>query len=72
MPKLKIFVASNAHIDSEWLWLLEETIEVCRNTFSDVLNLMEKYPELTYVQGSSLYYELMEEHYPQIFKKNKK
>lgn len=70
--KLKVFVTSHAHIDSEWLWPLEETIEVCKETFSNALKLMEKYPELTYIQSSSLFYEFMEEHYPEIFEEIKR
>ena len=60
-------IVGHSHIDAEWLWTREETIEVCRETFKNVLSLMEKYHQLKYVQSSSQYYAWMEEHYPQLF-----
>ncbi|MDW8108100.1 MAG: glycoside hydrolase family 38 C-terminal domain-containing protein [Candidatus Kryptonium sp.] len=61
-----IFV-SNAHIDAAWLWRVKETIEVCKNTFNSVINLMRKYPHLTYTQSSAVYYEWMRTLYPDLF-----
>jgi len=50
----------HSHIDAEWLWTRDETINVCRETFRNVLDLMERHGELTYVQSSSQYYLWME------------
>ena len=67
MEKPAAMIVGHSHIDAEWLWTREETIEVCRETFKNVLSLMEKYHQLKYVQSSSQYYAWMEEHYPQLF-----
>jgi len=61
-----VFV-SNAHIDAAWLWRSKETVEVCKNTFKSVINLMRKYPYLTYTQSSAVYYEWMRTLYPELF-----
>ena len=67
--RFRVFLVGYSHIDSEWLWDLEETIEVCKETFENVVNLMEKYGEITFTQGPSLYYELIEKRYPKLYKK---
>jgi len=62
----------HAHIDAEWLWTFRETLEVCRDTFRSVLELMKKYPEFTFCQSSACYYEAMEKLHPEIFREIKR
>ena len=69
MEKPRIFILGHSHIDAEWLWTREETLRVCHNTFENVLKLMDKYPELTFVQSSACYYLWMEDRYPEVFEK---
>ena len=39
------YLIGHAHIDAVWLWRRMETIDVvCKNTFTSVLDLMDKYP----------------------------
>ncbi len=64
--------ASNAHIDAAWLWRKAETKEVCKNTFSSVFNIMNRYPDFTYTQSSACYYEWMQTLYPQVFENIRK
>ncbi len=65
---LKVFLTGYAHIDSEWLWSLKETAEVCRNTFWRVLELMERSKDLVFEQGAVLNYELVERTDPKLMK----
>lgn len=65
--KFTLVFVSNAHIDAAWLWRSKETVEVCKNTFNSVINLMRKYPHLTYTQSSAVYYEWMRTLYPELF-----
>src|SRR5208337_5028034 len=47
-PWLKQFTVravGNSHIDLAWLWPWTETVEVVRNTFQNVLDLMREYPD---------------------------
>ncbi|RLE73383.1 MAG: hypothetical protein DRJ45_00285, partial [Thermoprotei archaeon] len=65
-----VFLLSHAHIDLSWLWTKEETIhQICPNTFNSVLNLMDKYPFLIYVQSAAQIYVWMEKYYPKLFEK---
>ena len=64
----RLWFIGHAHIDAVWLWNFEETIRVVENTFKSVLEFMEKYPWLTYAQSSALYYKIIEEKHPELFK----
>jgi len=64
-----LFFDANAHIDAAWLWRERETVEVCKNTFTSVLNMMDSRPDFTYTQSSAAYYDWMEKIYPDLFKR---
>ncbi len=69
-PWLKQFTiraVGNAHIDMAWLWPWTETVEVVRNTFRSVLDLMREYPDFKFTMSSARTYEWMEEKYPDLF-----
>ncbi len=67
--RFTLYFDSNAHIDAAWLWRDKETIEVCKNTFASVFNMMNQRPDFTYTQSAAAYYDWMERLYPDIFKK---
>jgi alpha-mannosidase len=46
MQQFTIRLVGNSHIDMAWLWPWTETVEVVRNTFRSVLDLMREYPDL--------------------------
>ncbi len=62
---------ANAHIDAAWLWRKKETVEVCHKTFASVLKMFEARPGFTFAQSQAVFYEWMEDEYPEIFKKIK-
>src|SRR5579863_7769621 len=69
-PWLKQFTIradGNSHIDMAWLWPWTETVEVVRNTFQSVLDLMREYPDFKFTMSSARTYEWMQEKYPDIF-----
>ncbi len=67
LQSYSIRAVGNAHIDMAWLWPWTETVEVTRNTFASVLNLMQEYPDMTFTHGSPANYAWMEEKYPALF-----
>ncbi len=62
----------HGHIDMNWLWLWPETLDVCKNTFTTVLKLMDEYPEFRYSQSQASTYIAMEETQPELFKQIQK
>ncbi len=67
-----VYLLGNSHIDAAWLWRAEETVEVCRNTFRQALDLMHRYPGFTFAQSSAQFYLWMEEKYPGLFEEIKR
>ena len=63
-----IYLIGQSHIDIAWLWRWPETVEVCRNTFQQQLNLMREFPEFKYTQSSAQMFKWMEDRYPALFK----
>ncbi len=67
--RFTLFLDANAHIDAAWLWRERETIAVCTNTFSSVLNMFDARPDFTYTQSSAAYYDWMERLEPDLFRR---
>lgn len=57
----------HSHLDTAWLWPIDETIRKAARTYSNALSLMEQYPEYTFIQSSPYHAELMRRHYPSIW-----
>jgi len=66
-----IHLIGHAHIDMNWLWPWEETVDICRRDFDTVTRLMEEFPELCFSQSQAVTYKIMEERFPQIFERIK-
>jgi alpha-mannosidase len=67
MKQFTVKAIGNSHIDMAWLWPWTETVEVVRNTFQSVLDLMREYPDLKFTMSSARTYEWMQEKYPSMF-----
>ena len=74
-PWLKQFTiraVGNSHIDMAWLWPWTETVEVVRNTFQSVLDLMREYPDFKFTMSTARAYLWMQEKYPELYKEIEK
>ncbi len=67
-----IIGVGHAHIDVAWLWTLGQTVRKSGRTFSNVLRLMEQYPEYKFSQSQAQLYQYTERNYPEIFEQIKK
>ncbi len=68
LQQFNVRIVGNSHIDMAWLWPWTETVEVVRNTFQSVLDLMREYPDFKFTMSSARTYEWMQEKYPDIFR----
>lgn len=60
-----IYMVSNAHFDTQWLWDVHTSIDVfLRNTLSQNLYLLDNYPEYVFNFEGGVKYEWMKEYYP--------
>jgi alpha-mannosidase len=62
----------HAHIDVAWLWTLGQTRRKAGRTFSNVLRMMEQFPDYHFSQSQPQLYKYTEESYPEIFEEIKK
>lgn len=63
----RIAATGHAHIDCAWLWPVRETIRKCARTFSNVLHLMEEYPDFVFAASSAQQYAWVQQQYPDLF-----
>lgn len=61
-----ITAIGHAHIDLAWLWPWSETVRKSARSFSNVLKLMEEYPEITFLQSQPHLYEFVHNRYPSV------
>ncbi|MBG6060136.1 alpha-mannosidase [Cryobacterium sp. MP_M3] len=65
----RVTAIGHAHIDSAWLWPVRETIRKCARSFSNVLELMDEYPEFKFACSSAQQYAWIKEFYPELFER---
>ena len=64
---VRVYSFAQTHVDAVWLWNWEETIGALSNTFGGWLNYMKSDPKVQYNQDSAVFYEIIEERYPELF-----
>ncbi len=63
----QLVATGHAHIDSAWLWPVRETIRKCARTFSNVVALMDDYPDFVFSCSSAQQLAWIKEYYPDLF-----
>ncbi len=64
----EIHVIGHAHMDPVYRWRWNEIINRELNkTFTDVLGVLDDYPDLHFVQSYLLYYETIQNNFPELF-----
>lgn len=70
--KPKIHTMATAHLDTSWLWTIEQTVtDYIPDTLKRNFELIEKYPEYKFNFEGSYRYELIKEYYPEEYEKLK-
>ena len=69
MDNYTLHVAGNSHIDLAWLWRWRESVEVAKETFMSIMDNMEEYPGIVYIQSQAQAYQWMEEYYPDVLER---
>lgn len=72
MKNTDVSLVGHAHIDAVWLWDHAETKEVLNNTFGRILDLMDEYKDITFIQTSAQYYLWMEQENSELYKRIKR
>lgn len=64
-------IIGHSHMDTAWLWHVDETVKKCARTYANQLNLMEQYPEYMFIQSSACHGNMILKHYPELFERIK-
>ena len=62
-----LHILPNAHLDPVWLWDATEGLDQAVRSIRATLDLMDEFPELTYVRGEAELYRHLEETAPDAF-----
>lgn len=57
----------HSHMDTAWLWHRGETEKKCARTYANQMNLMDQYPDYTFVQSSAYHSDIIKRMYPALF-----
>jgi len=69
--KFKVHLIGHSHIDMNWLWTYDDTVNTCLRDFETVNKLMDRYPDLTFSQSQAHIYKIVEDHKPELLEKIK-
>lgn len=64
-----IHLIPNAHLDPVWLWGWQEGMVEGIVTCRTVLDLMDEFPQLTFIRGEAAIYAFLERHAPDVFER---
>ena len=63
-PQGAVALMGHAHIDTAWLWPIEETRRKVRRTFATAADLLRRHPDFRYAQSFAEYYRMLEDDDP--------
>ncbi len=66
-----VTAVGHAHIDTAWLWPLEQTVKKIGRTFAGQLALMKEYKGYVFGASSAYHYEVCKQEYPELYLKVK-
>jgi len=69
MPRPKIHLVSNAHLDPVWLWDWEEGAGEALSTFRSAAALCQEFPAFVFNHNEAILYRWVEEYEPALFKR---
>ncbi|MDX2162707.1 MAG: glycoside hydrolase family 38 C-terminal domain-containing protein [bacterium] len=66
---LDVLIAStgHAHIDTAWMWTVDQTRRKAERTFYNVIRLMEEFPFYNFVQSQPQLYDYVRQDHPALF-----
>lgn len=68
---LRVTGIGHAHIDLAWLWPIRETKRKGARTFSNVIQLMDRYPDFVFGASQPQLYKWVKQDYPELYEKIK-
>jgi len=64
-------LVASTHIDTAWLWQLKDTIRKCGHSYSNILRLLDSFPEFKFSHSQVKLLAYTKEYYPAIYEQIK-
>lgn len=69
MPRKRIHLVCNAHLDPVWLWHWEDGLTEALSTFRTAADFCDRYPGFVFNHNEALLYRWVEEYEPHLFRR---
>lgn len=69
--EFKVHLIAHSHIDMNWLWDMEDTIDICQRDFKTICDILDENPDLYFSQSQAAVYEIVKKHNPDLLKRAK-
>ena len=66
IKKLTAHAIGHAHIDMNWLWRYDETVNITLESFRTVIKLLDDFPGFTFSQSQASCYRIVEKYDPEL------
>ncbi|MGI6113072.1 MAG: alpha-mannosidase [Mahellales bacterium] len=70
--EFKVHLIAHAHIDMNWLWDMEDTIDISVRDFKTICDIMDENPDMCFSQSQAAVYDIVKKHDPQLLERVKK
>lgn len=60
-------VVGHSHLDTAWLWTMEETRRKAARTVANAITLLKRYPDYRFIMSSALHLDWIKTDYPEVF-----
>ncbi|MDW8299263.1 MAG: glycoside hydrolase family 38 C-terminal domain-containing protein [Anaerolineae bacterium] len=64
---MHLYAVGHAHIDTAWLWTLDQTRGKAARTFQTAVSLLDSFPHYYFVQSQPQLYAFVQQDYPNLF-----
>ncbi|WP_305767157.1 alpha-mannosidase [Candidatus Epulonipiscium viviparus] len=63
----RVGILGHSHMDTAWLWEIDETIKKCARTYANQINMIEQFEDYHFIQSSAAHLKFIEIYYPELF-----
>ncbi|MBQ8374048.1 MAG: alpha-mannosidase [Clostridia bacterium] len=64
-------VIGHSHLDTAWLWTVEESRHKAARTAANAVTLLKEYPQYRFIMSSAVYLDWLKKDYPELFEEIK-
>ncbi len=64
-----VAMTGHSHLDTAWLWTIDETVRKTARTFANACDMLDRYPDYIFVQSSPIHADMLRREYPAVFER---